>query len=411
MRGLILFIILGQFAASAYAIAPSSGVPSNLPHLRLISPTASTGMKANAISLGNYNFKPTAATPLVPLGTTKPSYIYPTTTPLSGPMMMPPLAPTTTTNNSTPAINPMQLMNGMMGNGGGTSTPLSSTYSPSPYAPPTQQFYNPARQSVFNPMGRASSPYMSPSATASSYTPTSAGRPAGTSSGPWDRFRCPGNGLSGTFYNLPYQDKPNSWGSYRMFFDAANAGSSSARRGAVNVEGSGILRDGRVIDYTGRIRQNKCPSYFGEPSVSSGATGSCLVPFFSVAADLSVYPAGTIIKVPEIAGQTVYLPPNALPIKHPGYFIVGDTGSAIKGQNRFDFFTGSYEQRDKANVFGNSSTNRALRMDLHSCNKTVEIIKPHDSRYAEAKRTMDEAIASASGSARGPAMVQANTAQ
>lgn len=314
----------------------------------------------------------------------------------------------------------MQMLSGMGGTGG-TATPFSSTYTPSPYAPPSSQLYNPSQQSVSNPMGRASSPYMmpdsgvgryvAPASTVGSYTPTNLGRAARSSRGPWDHFRCSGNGLSGTFYNLPYQDKPNSWGSYRMFFDSANAGSSAARRGAVNVEGSGILSNGNVIDYTGRIRKNNCPAYFGEASVSSGATGSCLVPFFSVAADLSIYPAGTIIKVPEIAGQTVYLPPNAKPIKHPGYFIVGDTGSAIKGQNRFDFFTGSYEQRDRANVFGRSSANPSLRMDLHNCNKTVEIIKPHDSRYAGAKHAMDEAIAEASGTVSAPALAQANTTE
>jgi hypothetical protein len=120
-------------------------------------------MKANAIALGNYNFKPTAASTLVPLGITKPSYIYPTTTPLAGPMMMPPLAPTTT-NNSAPAINPMQMMNGMMGNGGGVGSPNYGSNAYSNYGnSPANRYanyqsspnYSPA---VYNPVTRSSIP-------------------------------------------------------------------------------------------------------------------------------------------------------------------------------------------------------------------------------------------------------------
>ncbi len=37
---------------------------------------------------------------------------------------------------------------------------------------------------------------------------------------------------------------------------------------------------------------------------------------------------------------------------HPGYFIVHDTGGAIKGTGRFDVFTGTLSKEDNGNIFG-----------------------------------------------------------
>ena len=35
-------------------------------------------------------------------------------------------------------------------------------------------------------------------------------------------------------------------------------------------------------------------------------------------------------------------------MKHPKYVVCEDTGSAIKGENRLDFYTGSYPSPGKA---------------------------------------------------------------
>jgi len=61
----------------------------------------------------------------------------------------------------------------------------------------------------------------------------------------------------------------------------------------------------------------------------------CLDPFHSVAADLSIYKLGQVIYIPTLVG--IELPDGS---RHDGYFVVRDSGGAIKGYGRFDFFTG-----------------------------------------------------------------------
>lgn len=64
-------------------------------------------------------------------------------------------------------------------------------------------------------------------------------------------------------------------------------------------------------------------------------TTMCLDPFYSVAADTSIYPLGTVVYIPSIRGTA--LPDGSV---HDGYFVVRDTGGNIDGRGRFDFFTG-----------------------------------------------------------------------
>jgi membrane-bound lytic murein transglycosylase len=63
----------------------------------------------------------------------------------------------------------------------------------------------------------------------------------------------------------------------------------------------------------------------------------CLDPFHSIAADLSIYKLGQVIYIPHAVG--IELPDGS---KHDGYFVVRDSGGAIKGYGRFDFFTGFF---------------------------------------------------------------------
>lgn len=88
-----------------------------------------------------------------------------------------------------------------------------------------------------------------------------------------------------------------------------------------------------------RVDRNRCP--FGY-----GARGICLDPFFTVAADLTIHKLGDVIFVPSIKG--VKLPNGEV---HDGYLIVRDKGGAIKGKNRFDFFTSYFTSRRKENPF------------------------------------------------------------
>jgi 3D (Asp-Asp-Asp) domain-containing protein len=61
----------------------------------------------------------------------------------------------------------------------------------------------------------------------------------------------------------------------------------------------------------------------------------CIDPYYSVAADLSIYNLGDVIFIPLLKGLAL---PNGE--KHNGYVIVRDSGGAIRGVGRFDFFTG-----------------------------------------------------------------------
>jgi 3D (Asp-Asp-Asp) domain-containing protein len=77
-----------------------------------------------------------------------------------------------------------------------------------------------------------------------------------------------------------------------------------------------------------------------------GVKNSCLDPFFSVAADLTIYKPGEVIFVPNLVG--VKVPTGEI---HDGYFVIRDSGAAIVGATRFDFFTGFYSHVNRGNVF------------------------------------------------------------
>ncbi|MGZ3772843.1 MAG: 3D domain-containing protein [Pseudobdellovibrionaceae bacterium] len=77
-----------------------------------------------------------------------------------------------------------------------------------------------------------------------------------------------------------------------------------------------------------------------------GVMGSCLDPYFSVAADLNYYSAGDVIFIPRLIG--VVLPTGEV---HNGYIIIRDSGGDISGPGRFDFFTGFLNHLSRDNPF------------------------------------------------------------
>ncbi len=103
------------------------------------------------------------------------------------------------------------------------------------------------------------------------------------------------------------------------------------------------------------VSLNKCPFGFG-------VRNSCLDPYFTVAADLTIYKPGDVIFVPKLVGAV--LPTGET---HDGFFIVRDRGAAILGPFRFDFFTGFEGIRDMKNIFarmgfGNKKNSFDFRM-------------------------------------------------
>lgn len=88
-----------------------------------------------------------------------------------------------------------------------------------------------------------------------------------------------------------------------------------------------------------KVDTSRCP--FGY-----GVKGMCLDPFYNLAADLNYHKPGDVIFVPKVVGTV--LPSGE---RHNGYFVVRDKGGAIKGADRFDFFTGFLDYRNSENPF------------------------------------------------------------
>ena len=77
-----------------------------------------------------------------------------------------------------------------------------------------------------------------------------------------------------------------------------------------------------------------------------GVNSTCLDPFYTVAADPSIYKPGDVIYIPAANGMQ--LPDNT---KHKGYFVVRDQGKKVLGKGRFDFYSGFYHWDNKTNPF------------------------------------------------------------
>src|SRR6516162_8160525 len=227
---------------------------------------------------------------------------------------------------------------------------------------------------------------------------------------------CPAGQITGTTFYLPSETNREGWSEYKMFYNCTDKGFSTKHtvvngvsvlicgaprdtdkpqgccrpvpsNGAVNVEGTGVTRAGKMIEHTGDVRSSNCPSIFGDASPISGASHKCLIPFISVACDTSIYPFGTIF---EIA-----MPPlGKNRMKHPKYVVCEDTGSAIKGENRLDFYTGSYGLKSKANIFGATASDLFKMFGNRSChpNKTFRVIRHSDPEWQTAAGAIAAAI-------------------
>lgn len=108
----------------------------------------------------------------------------------------------------------------------------------------------------------------------------------------------------------------------------------------LNLEGTGVLRDGRVLNWEG-----PCPYGVGtcfqalsqsEHPLGRGVQGRALEPFRSIAVDPRFIPIGSPVFVPELVGTR--LPDGT---RHDGCLRADDQGGAIK-HHKMDFFVESY---------------------------------------------------------------------
>ena len=150
-----------------------------------------------------------------------------------------------------------------------------------------------------------------------------------------------------------------------------------------------------MIEYTAEVHSSNCPSIFGDPSPISGVSHKCLIPFISVACDTSIYAFGTIFEIPMLDKVEIAMPPSGKnKMKHPKYVVCEDAGSAIKGENRFDFYTGTYGLKSKANIHGSTESDLLKMFGNKSCypNKTFRAIRHSDPEWQAAAGAIAAAI-------------------
>lgn len=108
----------------------------------------------------------------------------------------------------------------------------------------------------------------------------------------------------------------------------------------LKLEGSGVLQDGRVLNYDGGCSYGMGTCFRttdpGDHPLGAGVQGRALQPFRSIAVDPRYIPIGSTVWVPELAG--IEMPDGT---KHDGCLRADDQGGAIK-QQKLDFFVESY---------------------------------------------------------------------
>jgi 3D (Asp-Asp-Asp) domain-containing protein len=120
---------------------------------------------------------------------------------------------------------------------------------------------------------------------------------------------------------------------------------SAAFKRAVEIEGTGRLADGRIINFAGRV--NKETRYLVTDAPFGLGVGRCqLRPFRTVAVDSSVVALGSVVMIDETVGMR--LPDGTV---HDGLWRTDDIGSAIK-RDRIDLFVGDGDRGDVLRAHG-----------------------------------------------------------
>lgn len=125
---------------------------------------------------------------------------------------------------------------------------------------------------------------------------------------------------------------------------------SAAFSDAVCIEGSGLLQDGRVINYASTCSCGRpcptggivCYSVLDKATYpwGMGAASNPLVPLRSWAVDKSQIPIGTVLYAEEWDGVTIPQKDGLGGFIHDGCFKADDVGGAITGLH-YDFFAGT----------------------------------------------------------------------
>jgi len=121
---------------------------------------------------------------------------------------------------------------------------------------------------------------------------------------------------------------------------------SASFKKSLDMEGSGKLDDGRVLNFIGRVNGD-IRYKFTEHAFGMGVGNCELIPFHTIAVDPARIPLGSVVRIDETVGMI--LPDGST---HDGLWRAEDIGSAIQGA-RIDLFVGAGNQGwvlDKAGI-------------------------------------------------------------
>jgi 3D (Asp-Asp-Asp) domain-containing protein len=108
----------------------------------------------------------------------------------------------------------------------------------------------------------------------------------------------------------------------------------------LQVQGTGKLRDGRVLNIAGRCTCDHTPCFqVTKTQWGTAGTGKALQPFRTVAVDPKVVKLGSLLYVPLLEGRVMPGRPPWGGYVHDGCVVADDTGGHIDG-NRLDLFVG-----------------------------------------------------------------------
>lgn len=108
---------------------------------------------------------------------------------------------------------------------------------------------------------------------------------------------------------------------------------------AVRMQGTGRLRDGRLINVAGACRCSGQCFHILPPGIKwgTGSSGLPLAPFRMVAVDPTLIPMGSLLYLPELDGLRMPGRAPAGGFIHDGCVVAADVGGAIKGR-QLDLF-------------------------------------------------------------------------
>jgi 3D (Asp-Asp-Asp) domain-containing protein len=145
--------------------------------------------------------------------------------------------------------------------------------------------------------------------------------------------------FSPTFYRILDEDSPE-WTDEPPTVELRGcdgeyiASVSQTYKHHLDIEGSGRLRSGQVVNIGGTHDGERCWLEPSKAPYGLGEDGNGLIPYRSLAVDPSVIKLGTVLYIPALNG--IRLPTGET---HDGLVIAHDTGSAIVGY-RIDVFVG-----------------------------------------------------------------------